>query len=205
MEAALSSLGDGKAFFVANGRLFSQALAGGLPQAITPKFGSYASPAVSPDGDWVAFVHSYEHVDGLAIVDAAGEGFPRKLAYGTDFVMQPTWHPGGGHIAFIAWNHPQMPWNGSELRMVSLDKDSAGMLNAQDVVTLAGDLDTAIFQPEFSPDGRYLSYISDASGWGQIYLYDLMEQTHRQLTFDEAEHGTPAWAQGMRAYGWASD
>jgi len=198
------TLGDGKAFFVANGRLYSQALAGGAPRAITPEFGSYAAPAVSPDGEWVVFVHSYEHVDGLAIVDAAGEFFPRKLAYGTDFVMQPTWHPGGNHIAFIAWNHPQMPWNGSELRLLSL-RDAGAMPEAQDIVTLAGDIDTAIFQPEFSPDGRYLSYVSDASGWGQIVLYDLIEKTHQQLTFDEAEHGKPAWAQGMRAYAWSGD
>jgi len=198
------TLGDGKAFFVANGRLYSQALAGGAPRAITPAFGSYAAPAVSPDGEWVVFVHSYEHVDGLAIVDAAGEFFPRKLAYGTDFVMQPTWHPGGNHIAFIAWNHPQMPWNGSELRLLSL-RSAGAMPDAQDIVTLAGDIDTAIFQPEFSPDGRYLSYVSDASGWGQIVLYDLIEKTHQQLTFDEAEHGKPAWAQGMRAYAWSSD
>ena len=199
------SLGDGKVFFVANGRLYCQALAGGAPRAITPEFGNYASPAVSPDGEWVAFVHSYEHVDGLAIVDAAGENFPGKLAYGADFVMQPTWHPGGSHIAFIAWNHPQMPWNGSELRLVSLEAGGARMPRAQDIVTVAGDIETSIFQPEFSPDGRYLSYISDASGWGQIVLFDLMEQTHRQLTFDEAEHGAPAWAQGMRTYGWAGD
>ena len=70
-------------------------------------------------------------------------------------------------------------------------------------MTVEGDQNTAIFQPEFSPDGRYLSYVSDASGWSQIYLYDLVEQHHTQLTDDEAEHGTPAWAQGLRAYGWA--
>jgi len=202
---AAFTLGAGKAFFVANGRLYSQALAGGLARPITPKFGSYAAPAVSPDGDWLAFVHSYEHVDGLAIVDADGEDFPRKLAYGTDFVMQPTWHPAGKHIAFIAWNHPQMPWNGSELRLLSLAKDGSGTPTAGDIVTLAGDRDTAIFQPEFSPDGRYLAYVSDASGWGQICLYDLVEKEHIQLTVDEAEHGTPAWAQGLRAYGWAGD
>lgn len=199
------ALGDGKVFFIANNRLFRQELAGGAARAITPEFGSFASPAVSPDGAWVAFVHSYEHVDGLAIVGASGEDFPRKLAYGTDFVMQPTWHPAGRHIAFVAWNHPQMPWNGSELRLVSLDSDGAGVPSANDVVTVAGDRDTAIFQPEFSPDGRYLSYVSDASGWGQIYLYDLVEQAHRQLTVDEAEHSTPAWAQGLRTYGWAAN
>ncbi len=199
------SLGAGKAYFAANGRLYSQALAGGAPRAITPAFGNFASPAVSPDGEWVAFVHSYEHVDGLAIVDAAGEDFPQKLAYGADFVMQPTWHPAGSHIAFIAWNHPQMPWVGSELRLLSLDAAGGGMPRAQDIVTVDGDTDTSIFQPEFSPDGRYLSYVSDASGWSQIVLYDLQERTRRQLTFDEAEHGTPAWVQGLRSYGWAGD
>ena len=199
------TLGDGKVFFVANGRLHCQALAGGAPRAISPEFGSYASPAVSPDGEWVAFVHSYEHSDGLAIVDAAGAEFPQKLAYGTDFVMQPTWHPAGKHIAFIAWNHPQMPWNGSELRLVSLETDGAKMPRAQDIVTVAGDINTAIFQPEFSPDGRYLSYISDASGWSQIYLYDLVERGRQQLTSDCLEHGAPAWAQGMRTHGWAGD
>ncbi len=200
------TLGAGKVFFAANGRLYSQALAGGQARAISPAFGAYAAPALSPDGRWLVFVHSYEHVDGLALVDAAGEQFPRKLAYGTDFVMQPTWHPAGRHIAFIAWNHPQMPWNGSELRLIQLDTDSDGGLPyAQDIVTLAGDLETAIFQPAFSPDGRYLAYISDASGWGQIYLYDLELGQHRQLTDAQAEHGSPAWVQGLRTYGWAAD
>ena len=199
------TVGDGVVCFAANGRLYSQALAGGPPRAIAPAFGSYASPAVSPDGEWVAFVHSYEDVDGLAIVDADGEGFPRKLAYGTDFVMQPSWHPAGDRIAFVAWNHPQMPWNGSELRLVSLTRDADGAPSAEEIVTLAGDADTAIFQPEFSPDGRYLAYVCDASGWSQIYLYDLEAREHRQLTSAEAEHGTPAWAQGLRSYGWAGD
>lgn len=199
------SVGDGKVFFAANGRLYAQALAGGAARAITPAYGGYASPALSPDGRWVLYVHSYEHVDGLAIVDAEGEEFPRKLAYGTDFVMQPTWHPGGAHIACIAWNHPQMPWTGSELRLIQLNLDRSGLPVAEDIVTIAGDKETAIFQPEFSPDGRYLSYISDASGWSQIYLYDLERKEHRQLTSAQAEHGTPAWAQGMRTYGWAAD
>jgi len=199
------TVGGGQVYFSANGRLYKQNLAGGTAQAITPKFGDYASPAVSPDGEWLAFVHSYEHVDGISIVDTAGEQFPRKLAYGTDFVMQPTWHPTGTHIAYVAWNHPQMPWNGTELRLIQLATDGSGMPYAEHIVTLEGDPTTAIFQPQFSPDGRYLSYVSDVSGWGQIYVYDLEQQTHTQLTDAEAEHGTPAWIQGMRMYGWTQD
>ena len=136
------TLGAGQVFFAANGRLYRQSLAGGDAAAVTPAFGSYAAPAVSPDGRWVAFVHSYEHVDGISLVDADGESFPRKLAYGTDFVMQPAWHPAGEYLAFVAWNHPQMPWNGSELRLLKLTIDGSGMPYAENIVTVAGDRDT---------------------------------------------------------------
>ena len=98
-----------------------------------------------------------------------------------------------------------MPWNGSELRLLRLAMDGSQLPYADDIVTIVGDQETAIFQPEFSPDGRYLSYVSDATGWGQLYLYDLERLEHRQLTANEAEHGTPAWIQGLRAYGWSSD
>ena len=205
MAAAHSRLTPAKSYSPPPDRLYCQALAGGEPRAITPAFGSFASPAVSPDGRWVVFVHSYESIDGLALVDIEGELFPRKLAYGTDFVMQPAWHPSADFIAYIAWNHPQMPWTGSELRLLKLSLDGAGIPAADDIVTVCGDQDTAVFQPEFSPDGGYLSYISDASGWGQLYLYDLQSQEHRQLTTSQAEHGAPAWIQGLRVHGWSSD
>ncbi len=199
------TVGGGKVVFAAEGRLYSQSLAGGAARAISPKFGNYASPALSADGRWLACAHNYEGFDGIILVDADGEAFPRKLAYGTDFVMQPTWHPSGDQLAFIAWNHPQMPWNGSELRIAALATEASGSPYAQNILTLTGDAETAIFQPEFSPDGRYLAYISDASGWSQLYVYDLEAQAHRQLTAVEAEHGTPAWAQGLRTYGWSGE
>ncbi len=199
------TVGGGKVVFAADGRLYSQSLAGGAARAIAPKFGNYASPALSADGRWLACAHNYEGFDGIVLVDADGEAFPRKLAYGTDFVMQPTWHPSGDQLAFIAWNHPQMPWNGSELRIAALATEASGSPYAQNILTLTGDAETAIFQPEFSPDGRYLAYISDASGWSQLYVYDLEAQAHRQLTAVEAEHGAPAWAQGLRTYGWSGE
>ena len=199
------TVGAGQAYYVANGRLYKQTLAGGAPRAIAPEYGSFAAPAVSADGKWVVYVHSYEHLDGLVLVDSDGSIFPRKLAYGTDFVMQPVWHPTGEQIAYIAWNHPQMPWNGSELRLMQLTVDATGVPYTDAIVTLAGDQDTAIFQPQFSPDGRYLSYVSDTSGWGQIYLCDLTTQTHLQVTETNADHATPAWAQGLRMYGWTGD
>jgi len=199
------TVAGGKVFFVANARLFSIDLRGGDPVSLTPAFGSAAAPAISPDGDWLVFVHSYEGVDGLTLVDTAGKTFPQKLAYGSDFVMQPTWHPRGNIIAAITWNHPQMPWNGSELRLLRLGRDARDIPYLQANEHIAGDKETAIFQPQFSPDGRSLAYISDASGWGQLTLYDLETQSQRQLTSAEAEHGKPAWVQGMRSFAWTAD
>jgi dipeptidyl aminopeptidase/acylaminoacyl peptidase len=194
----------GQVYFAANGRLYKQALSGGGARPITPAFGAAASPAVSADGRWVAFVHHHEGVDGIAVVDTDGANWPVKLAYGADFVMQPAWHPDGKHLAYVAWNHPQMPWDGTELRLVTLENDGDSLRAVQDEV-IAGDDTTAIFQPVFSPNGRYLSYVSDATDWGQVYIYDLESGNHTQITTVDAEHAQPGWIQGRRTLGWAAD
>lgn len=192
-------------YFVHEGRLYRLPLSGGLPKAITPKFGGAASPTVSPDGKWIAFVHSYEHKDAIAVVDTKGKQWAQKIASGDDFVMQPTWSPDGQHLAYIAWNHPQMPWNGTELRLIHLLYEGNGTPFAQSEETLAGSTETAIFQPQFSPDGRYLAYASDATGWWHLYLYEFATGESHQLTHDTVEHGIPAWIQGMRTYAWSAD
>ena len=192
-------------FSEAGGRLHRQALAGGPAEPLTPAFGHAASPTVSPDRRWVIFVHTYEDVDCLAIVDAAGQAWPQKLATGTDFYMQPCWHPQGDRIAWVEWNHPQMPWEGSLLKMGTVRSDNSGVPRLTDVRTLAGGETTAVFQPAFSPDGRHLAYVSNATGWSNLYLYDLDDDRHRMLTADGADVGQPAWQQGTRTYGFAPD
>ncbi len=192
-------------FAAADGRLYRLALDGGLPKPITPAFGGTAAPRVSADGKWVAYVHNGDNIDGIALVDVEGEQFPCKLAYGTDFVMQPTWRPDGAMVAYVAWDQPQMPWDGTELRIVHLTAGADGMPTPTRVETIAGDKQTSVVQPEFSPDGRTLAYASDKSGWWQLYLYDLESKTHTQLTNAEAEDSMPAWVQGIRTYAWSHD
>jgi dipeptidyl aminopeptidase/acylaminoacyl peptidase len=197
---------QGSVYFVGTGgRLYRRALSSGVARAITPAFGGAAAPEVSADGRWVVYVHTYEGKDCLGLVDTEGKLWPRRLAAGTDFVMQPRWHPDGTRLAYITWDYPLMPWDGAELRMANLAADHAGVPYVNSVNVIAGDKQTAIFQPEFSPDGRYLAYISDQTGYGQLCIYDLIERAHTTLTSAEAEHGQPAWVQGMRVYGWAAD
>lgn len=196
------TLGKGQVYFVeaGSGRIYRQALAGGAAMAVTPGFGNAAAPKLSPDGRWLAYVHSYQGEDCVALVDNQGEYWPTKLAWGHDFYMQPCWHPAGERLAWITWDHPNMPWDGTQLCMGKLQFHRQGLPIMSQVETIAGDMDISILQPEFSPDGRYLAYISDSSGWWQLYLYELESGECQQLTQVHAEHGGPAWGQGLRTY-----
>ncbi len=199
--------GHGFAYFVeaASGRIYRQPLRHGIAHPVTPGFGSAASPTLSPDGHWLLFVHTYEDQDSLGIVDAAGERWPGKLVAGDDFYMQPVWHPDGRRLAWISWNFPNMPWDGTCLHLGQLEVGKGNLPVLKEEQVIAGALDKAIFQPAFSPDGRFLAYTSDETGWWQIYLYDVDSGERRQLTSEAAEHGTPAWLQGQRTYGFAPD
>jgi len=194
------TVGHGHVYFVESKtqRIYRQPTQVGLARPITPPFGVAASPVLSPDNRRLLYIHSYEDRDSIAVVDAGGQSWPQQLVTGDDFYMQPCWNPSADQIAWIAWNHPQMPWDGTVLHLAKIPQNNQKL---HDIITIAGDTQTAIFQPQFSPDGRYLAYISDQTGWWQLYLYDLSTGEHRQLTHGEAEYGVPAWLQDFRTYG----
>ncbi|MEO9255439.1 MAG: prolyl oligopeptidase family serine peptidase, partial [Tepidiformaceae bacterium] len=194
------TVSHGVAYFVAqeDQRIYRQELAGGQAQPITPAFGAASTPAVSPDGRWLAYVHTYEEVDAIAIVDTEGKLWPARFTEGHDFYMQPAWHPSGDRLAWIEWDHPNMPWDGTNLKVanVAFPEGALPVATAADVVT--GGTDTSIFQPHFAPDGKSLLYVSDESGWGHVYRRDLTSGAVTQLTSGEGDFGQPAWAQGQR-------
>jgi dipeptidyl aminopeptidase/acylaminoacyl peptidase len=198
--------GEQVIFVEANsGRLYRQILHGGSPQPLTPAFGGAAAPTVSPDGRWVLFVHTNEGQDCLAVVDQGGQFWPQRLAFGADFYMQPAWHPDGKMIAWVEWDHPNMPWDGTRLQVATLEVSSGGLPALADVHTIAGGDEVAIFQSQFSADGRCLVYVSDQDGWWQLYRYDLLTGEHRQITDAPAEHALPAWIQGMHTFDLSPD
>ena len=185
-------------FTGSDGRLYRRNLGKGFPRPITPAFGGVASPVISPDGQNVVFVHTYEGKDVLGIVDVEGSTWPNKLAFGADFYMQPVWHPSGNRLAWVEWDHPNMPWDGTRLIMAELEED------VLTVTELAGGEDTPILQPAFSPDGRYLSYLQNEGEWDQLVLRDL-ETGEVKTLVKEASLLEPAWIQGVVVQGWMPD
>jgi dipeptidyl aminopeptidase/acylaminoacyl peptidase len=159
-----------------------------------------ASPRISPDGKFLIYLHSDGENDQILSRDLAGSREPTPLISGSDFYNFIRWHPNGKQIAWVSWDHPHLPWDSSILYLGEVNlADPAG----EELVSkhiLAGKAGVSVLQPEFSPDGSQLTYISDESGWWQLYLHDLNTGNTQQLTAEEAEHGLPAWVQDQRTY-----
>lgn len=182
-------------FFVerGTGRLWTQPLLTGTPRPLTPAYGKVADPQITRG--WIAYVHrDPEGADRIAVIDREGRQWPRILAQGHDFYQQPRFSPDGTRFAFVAWDHPRMPWDGTTLYLGRFEN---GELH--DVEAVAGGPETAIFQPELLADGSLL-YVSDETGWGQLWRFDPATRSRTRLSEDGVEYGRPAWVQGMRSY-----
>jgi len=184
-----------------DGRLYRRPLDFGSPRPLTPAFGKSASPTLSPDERWILYVNSYEGRDVLALVPADGSRWPVQAASGADFYMQPAWSAEGRWVAWIEWDHPNMPWDGARLMLAGFDAQNGRVIEARQV---AGGAQTPVFQPEFSPDGRWLSYLSGEGEQDVFRLRDLKTGAEINLMTGQGML-PPAWIQGMRAYDWGRD
>ncbi|HEV7473714.1 MAG TPA: hypothetical protein VGN90_06685, partial [Pyrinomonadaceae bacterium] len=132
-----------------------------------------------------------EAVNTLASIDLSGnETTGRVLASGNDFYSSPRLSPDGTRLAWLTWNHPNMPWDGTELWVGQFGDD--GLLLTSERV--AGGLHESIFQPEWSPDGS-LYFVSDRTGWWNLYRID-SQGSVEPLGEMQAEFGMPQWGFG---------
>jgi len=119
------------------------------------------------------------------------------LASGNDFYSSPRLSPDGSRVAWLTWNHPNMPWDGAELWVGELSE--GGSLGRVELIS--GGVGESIFQPEWSPGG-ILHFISDRTGWWN--LYRLREGRIEPLCEIEAEFGVAQWVFGMSTYAFES-
>ena len=115
------------------------------------------------------------------------------IAEGHDFYSNPQLGPDGNQLLFLTWDHPNMPWDGTQLHVASLDTEGA-VTGIQDI---AGGNRESIFQPCWDPDGS-IYFISDRTGWWNIYHYSETQTTC--VLVKQAEFGLPQWVFGMSKY-----
>lgn len=131
----------------------------------------------------------------------ASNGGGQVLVSGYDFYSSPRLSPDGKRLAWLCWNHPNMPWDGTELWQGDVAEDGT-ITGAR---RIAGGRKESLFQPEWSPDGR-LHFVSDKSGWWNLYRVTNKEgdegagETFEPLCEMEAEFGQPQWVFGMSTY-----
>jgi dipeptidyl aminopeptidase/acylaminoacyl peptidase len=177
---------------------------GEAPVAITPAGDlRYAGAILDRERNRIICVredhttHDDEPVNTVVAIDIDGQADSSVLASGNDFYAAPRISPDGTTLAWLTWNHPNMPWDGTELWVAQIHGDGS-LIKPERV---AGGIDEAIMQPEWSPDGT-LYFASDRSGWANLYRW-----RHRQVEAVwemEAEFVKSHWWGGVSAYGFAS-
>jgi dipeptidyl aminopeptidase/acylaminoacyl peptidase len=161
---------------------------GGEPAPLTPEGPfRYADARATPGGDIVCVRETHggdgEPVDEVVRVPGRG-GEPEVVASGRDFYASPRVHPDGEALCWLAWDHPNMPWDGCELQLEGR--------------RVAGGRAESIWQPEWSPAGE-LHWVSDRDGWWNLY------REGQQLTRERADLGHPLWLFGGSTYAFLED
>ncbi|HIK33528.1 MAG TPA: S9 family peptidase [Oscillatoriales cyanobacterium M59_W2019_021] len=187
---------DGETVYFVNfadGRLYRQVV-GGEPEAITPEGQwRYADFAIDRPRDRLLGIREDHTGEGEAVNTIVGiglDGTIEVLVSGNDFYASPCLSPDGTKLAWLTWNHPQMPWDGTELWVAEIRED--GSLGEAQFVS--GGTNESVFQPQWSPDG-VLYFVSDRADWWNLYRWQ--NGAVEPLYPLDAEFATPQWVFGM--------
>ena len=144
-------------------------------------------------------VHNAEAVNTIVSLSTeSNDDCGVVLTHGNDFYSSPRVSPDGTQLAWLTWNHPNMPWDGCELWVGEFGPD--GTLTSTRWV--AGGVAESIFQPEWSPDG-VLYFASDRNGWWNLQRISADGEIE-SVARAKAELGQPQWLFGMALYAFAS-
>lgn len=187
--------------------------ADGRPQPLTPETPDrqkrYADGVSHPSG-WMITVEedhtgAGEAVNRLVAVPSSG-GEPVVIYEASDFVAAPRLSPDGELVAFLTWNHPDMPFDATTLRVAPIRREDRE-LRLGEVRVVAGGSDESVCQPTWDASGR-LWFISDRTEWWNLYRFDepgLPAGDPVAVRPVAAEVGEPAWILGQSRYAHLSD
>lgn len=134
----------------------------------------------------------------IVAIDPQKDEYGTVLISGHDFYMHPRQNRDGSQLAYLAWNHPQMPWDGTELWLGDIGSGGK-IIHSRCLSDSATD---SILEPTFSPQG-ILTFLSDRSGWWNLYRW--IDQEAQRVYPTRREFGLPAWVFGMATYGYLSE
>lgn len=167
---------------------------------LTPETGAadrYADPVPLPGGTHVLCVRervAERTSHALVAVPLDGSGEVVELWTGSDFVVGAAVAPDGRHLAFVTWDHPRMPWDGSELRVAPLDGLRLGTARV-----LLGGPEESVLEPSWHGAGAVRA-ATDRSGWWNLVRVPLEGGEPEPLWPVEEDCGYPFWSVGGRSH-----
>lgn len=167
------------------------------PLALTPEAPGTAYGGLRWQHGALLAIREQQRADGVhrAVVRIeidAHEATVAELVSASDFVAQPTISPDGTRLAWVAWNHPHMPWDRTEVRVGKIDGDRITSWRAVTSGT------TAALQPEWRRDDE-LVVIDETSGRWNLWSVDT-NSTMTPLSPADADTGGALWVLGLRWY-----
>lgn len=197
---------DGVVYFsnFADQRLYRQSV-GSEPIPLTPAADlRYADAVIDQQRQRLICIredhtNGHEPVNTVVAVDLNSPNAGQILVSGSDFYATPRLSPDGRFLCWLSWNHPNMPWDGTELWVAEIQAD--GTLG--DAEKIAGSETESIFQPEWSPDG-VLYFVSDRTNWWNLYRWNPWQPSIEPVCPKAAEFGLPQWVFDMTTYGFES-
>ncbi len=166
------------------------------PVALTPEGYRYADLVAAPGGGLIGVRE--DHTDPAevknAIVALSGHaGDAGRVLFGSsDFVAYPRVSPDGQSLAWMAWDHPNMPWDDTTLYVANLGAD--GLTNTE---VVAGGVGESAMEPKWSPDG-VLHFMSDRTGFWNLYAW--RDGAAAPILKKDAEFAGPLWGLGQSNY-----
>lgn len=131
----------------------------------------------------------------VVAIDLDGGGVT-ELVRGPDFVAAPRPSPNGEAVAWIEWDHPRMPWDGTTLRLAIVQEDGT----LEEGRTIAGGPEESVIEPRWTP-GNDLMYMSDADGFWSLYRFAPTAPEEREVTFRaQRDLAGPTWKLGQRTW-----
>jgi dipeptidyl aminopeptidase/acylaminoacyl peptidase len=191
------------------------------PEPLVPQGDRYADGVTSADGGWIICVRERHGVPGrsealneIVAIPAETGGEPVVLVSGPDFVASPRVAPGGQALCWLQWNHPDMPWDGTQLMVARLASGSQGCWLAEPVLVAGGRAESVV-QPEWHADGS-LWFVSDRSDWWNLHRVGLpgmqallagvpAAPSVEAVAPFRGEVGVPAWVFGQSRYAFLRD
>ncbi len=188
------------------------------PLALTPEPAThhgyrFADTRETPDGRWLICVRedhtviadeAAECVNEIVAVPTNGSEKVVVLVSGPDFVAAPRVSPDGLRLSWYQWNHPNMPWDGTELCVGTLASTTDGAISVTNELSVAGSsasgAEEAIHGSDWLSTGE-LMFSSDRSGYWNLYRWSPQSGEQDTITaLDDAEIGGPAWVFGIQRW-----